>query len=100
MFYSWKRTAAITAALAVAVTGLGTVTATASVPADNSAPAAERARPQQISEEHATDVTITDRQVIKRDGAAFIKTHFDSLALAAGDYVTVANPAGTESYTY
>ncbi|MEU4421180.1 serine protease [Actinoplanes sp. NPDC024001] len=33
-------------------------------------------------------------------GASYVKLHFDRLALLPGDYVTVSNPSGTESYRY
>jgi lysyl endopeptidase len=33
-------------------------------------------------------------------GASYVKLHFAKMALLPGDYVTVANPAGTESYRY
>ncbi|SDH53554.1 Trypsin-like peptidase domain-containing protein [Actinokineospora alba] len=60
---------------------------------------------QQVGEEHAADIRIgyaarSARQVISKPGSAYIKVHFASLALADGDRVTVANPAGTEVHTY
>jgi hypothetical protein len=33
-------------------------------------------------------------------GASYVKLHFDKLAMLPGDYLTVANPSGTESYRY
>jgi V8-like Glu-specific endopeptidase len=33
-------------------------------------------------------------------GASYVKLHFDKLAMMPGDYVTVSNPSGTESYRY
>ena len=33
-------------------------------------------------------------------GASYVKLHFDRLAMLPGDYVTVSNPSGTESYRY
>ncbi|MEV6297886.1 serine protease [Actinoplanes sp. NPDC051861] len=33
-------------------------------------------------------------------GASYVKVHFDRLTLLPGDYVTVSNPQGTESYRY
>ena len=37
---------------------------------------------------------------ITRPGASFVKVHFAHMQLAEGDTVTVANPAGSEVYTY
>ncbi len=42
----------------------------------------------------------TVSQRITRAGSSYIKVHVASLRLAAGDYLTVANPAGRERYTY
>ncbi|MFV2103382.1 trypsin-like serine peptidase [Micromonospora sp. LOL_024] len=39
-------------------------------------------------------------QVIQHPGATYVKVHFSSLRLAAGEYVTVASPDGRESYRY
>jgi lysyl endopeptidase len=33
-------------------------------------------------------------------GASYVKLHFDRMAMLPGDYLTVANPSGTESYRY
>jgi lysyl endopeptidase len=33
-------------------------------------------------------------------GASYVKLHFDRLAMLPGDYLTVSNPDGTESYRY
>jgi V8-like Glu-specific endopeptidase len=33
-------------------------------------------------------------------GASYVKLHFDRMAMLPGDYVTVSNPSGTESYRY
>jgi lysyl endopeptidase len=33
-------------------------------------------------------------------GASYVKLHFGRMAMRPGDYVTVSNPAGTESYRY
>jgi lysyl endopeptidase len=33
-------------------------------------------------------------------GASYVKLHFDKLAMLPGDYLTVSNPSGTESYRY
>jgi len=54
-------------------------------------------------EERTDAVTVRysqSRTEIKRPGATYVKVHFASLRLAAGDYVTVADPAGREVYTY
>ena len=40
------------------------------------------------------------RQEFAYPGASYVKVHFDRLAMLPGDYVTVSNPAGTESYRY
>ncbi|MQA27806.1 MAG: serine protease [Micromonosporaceae bacterium] len=39
-------------------------------------------------------------QILRHPGATYVKVHFRSLDLAAGDYITVANRAGTEVYRY
>jgi hypothetical protein len=36
----------------------------------------------------------------RHPGASYMKVHFNRLLLVPGDYVTVSNAAGTESYTY
>jgi lysyl endopeptidase len=33
-------------------------------------------------------------------GASYVKLHFDRMAMLPGDYLTVSNPSGTESYRY
>ncbi|GAA4932834.1 trypsin-like serine peptidase [Actinoplanes utahensis] len=40
------------------------------------------------------------RQEFAYPGASYVKLHFDRLTMLPGDYVTVSNPAGTESYRY
>lgn len=40
------------------------------------------------------------RTEIRHPGAAYVKVHFTSLRLAAGDYITVGDPAGVEVHTY
>ncbi|MGH3713700.1 MAG: proprotein convertase P-domain-containing protein [Micromonosporaceae bacterium] len=40
------------------------------------------------------------QQVIKHFGATYVKVHFSSLRLNAGEYVTVSSPDSTESYRY
>ncbi|WP_430781376.1 trypsin-like peptidase domain-containing protein [Actinoplanes sp. G11-F43] len=40
------------------------------------------------------------RQEFEYPGASYVKVHFDRLEMLPGDYVTVSNPAGTESYRY
>ncbi|MEU8655911.1 trypsin-like peptidase domain-containing protein [Actinoplanes philippinensis] len=40
------------------------------------------------------------RQELSYPGASYVKVHFERIAVPAGDYVTVSNPAGTESYRY
>jgi lysyl endopeptidase len=50
----------------------------------------------------ATSLRYADgaRQELRYPGATYIKVHFDALRLAPGDYVTVADRAGRETYTY
>ncbi|WP_106315773.1 trypsin-like serine peptidase [Actinoplanes italicus] len=40
------------------------------------------------------------RQEFAYPGASYVKLHFGKLTMLPGDYVTVSNPAGTESYRY
>ncbi|MFC7534927.1 trypsin-like serine peptidase [Actinoplanes sp. GCM10030250] len=40
------------------------------------------------------------REKFSYPGASYVKLHFDRVALLAGDYLTVSNPEGTESYRY
>jgi lysyl endopeptidase len=40
------------------------------------------------------------RETFTYPGASFVKLHFDRMAMKPGDYLTVANRAGTESYRY
>lgn len=40
------------------------------------------------------------RQELSYPGASYVKVHFERIAVPAGDYVTVSNPSGTESYRY
>ncbi|SDT75596.1 trypsin-like serine peptidase [Actinoplanes derwentensis] len=40
------------------------------------------------------------RQEFAYPGASYVKVHFERLDMLPGDYVTVSNPAGTESYRY
>jgi lysyl endopeptidase len=40
------------------------------------------------------------RQEFAYPGASYVKVHFDRLTMLPGDYVTVSNPARTESYRY
>jgi lysyl endopeptidase len=40
------------------------------------------------------------RHELSYPGASYVKVHFERIAVPAGDYVTVSNPAGTESYRY
>ncbi|MBM7773112.1 V8-like Glu-specific endopeptidase [Actinokineospora baliensis] len=44
--------------------------------------------------------TGAQRREIRQPGATYIKVHFESLKLAPGDYVTVADPTGREVHTY
>src|SRR5688572_4799886 len=52
----------------------------------------------------ATDLLYTTghrqwRTVIRHPGAAYVKVHFARLRVAAGDHVTVTDPAGREVHT-
>jgi trypsin-like peptidase len=40
------------------------------------------------------------RETFSYPGASYVKLHFDRMAMLPGDYLTVANPSGTESYRY
>jgi lysyl endopeptidase len=40
------------------------------------------------------------RETFRYPGASYVKLHFDRLALLPGDYLTVSDPAGAESYRY
>ena len=47
------------------------------------------------------DVTTGSRtEKFSYPGASYVKLHFDRMAMRPGDYVTVSNPSGTESYRY
>lgn len=68
------------------------------------APAAPASGAMKVGEETVLGSTVayagTDRQEIKQPGASYIKVHFESLRLAGGDFVTVADPTGREVHTY
>jgi lysyl endopeptidase len=40
------------------------------------------------------------RESFTYPGASYVKLHFNRMMMLPGDYLTVANPAGTESYRY
>ncbi|MEV6492450.1 serine protease [Actinoplanes sp. NPDC051633] len=40
------------------------------------------------------------KETFRYPGASYVKLHFDRMTMLPGDYVTVSNPAGTESYRY
>ena len=40
------------------------------------------------------------RESFSYPGASYVKVHFDRMTMLPGDYLTVANPSGTESYRY
>ena len=40
------------------------------------------------------------RESFSYPGASYVKLHFDRMAMLPGDYLTVSDPAGTESYRY
>ncbi|WP_433298682.1 trypsin-like serine peptidase [Actinoplanes sp. CA-030573] len=40
------------------------------------------------------------REVFTYPGASYVKLHFNRMAMLPGDYLTVSNPDGTESYRY
>jgi lysyl endopeptidase len=101
-----------TMALALALVAAGAVLGPASASSEPlptvAAPAAAApvAEPQatKVGEEVALNAAISytgsDRQVVHHPGATYVKVHFAELRLAAGDKVTVADPAGKEVYTY
>lgn len=80
-------------------------------PAAAADPAAEQG-PTIIGVEKAVDFTLSTpdakaagassqtAHVIHEPGATYIKVHFSKFSLAPKDFVTVANPAGTEVHTY
>lgn len=39
-------------------------------------------------------------ETFRYPGASYVKLHFDRMTMLPGDYLTVANPSGTESYRY
>lgn len=41
-----------------------------------------------------------DRQELRYPGASYVKPHFSRMAMLPGDYVTVSDPTGAESYRY
>ncbi|MFD9903471.1 trypsin-like serine peptidase [Streptomyces sp. NPDC059063] len=68
-------------------------------------PAAEPAPIPTVGEEKAVDLRLGSpgspvRRVIRHPGAQYVKVHFARLALAAGDSLTVSDPAGREVHTY
>ncbi|GIE97969.1 hypothetical protein Ari01nite_54340 [Paractinoplanes rishiriensis] len=40
------------------------------------------------------------RETFRYPGASYVKLHFSRMAMRPGDYLTVSNPDGTESYRY
>src|SRR5689334_16204397 len=40
------------------------------------------------------------REKFSYPGASYVKLHFNRMAMLPGDYLTVSNPSGTESYRY
>jgi lysyl endopeptidase len=40
------------------------------------------------------------RETFSYPGASYVKLHFNRMAMSPGDYLTVADPGGTESYRY
>jgi lysyl endopeptidase len=40
------------------------------------------------------------RETFSYPGASYVKLHFNRMAMVPGDYLTVSDPAGTESYRY
>jgi lysyl endopeptidase len=41
-----------------------------------------------------------EKETFRYPGASYVKLHFDRMAMLPGDYLTVSNPDGTESYRY
>jgi lysyl endopeptidase len=78
-------------------------------PATQLAPETQQAEPRRgqtvVGELRTVDGSLSyaangHRQVLTHPGAQYVKVHFDSLRLAAGESVTVASEDGSESYTY
>jgi hypothetical protein len=68
-----------------------------------SATAAAKAGRQKVGELVTVDKLLgygQPRESFTYPGASFVKLHFDRLAMLPGDYLTVANSSGTESYRY
>jgi len=98
--------------LAVSVLGAAALTVLSGGPsllADTAPTAASPAEPQleQVGAEQSTAISVgysvssnTTAQTVRHPGATYVKVHFGKLALAAGDYVTVSDPSGAETYTY
>nr|WP_296066396.1 serine protease [uncultured Actinoplanes sp.] len=40
------------------------------------------------------------KETFRYPGASYVKLHLDRMAMLPGDYLTVSNPSGTESYRY
>jgi hypothetical protein len=83
------------------------MTVVAHVGAAEPAVAGADARVRRVGESRPVDARLpyasggrSARTEIRQPGAAYIKVHFAELRLARGDYVTVADPAGTQVYTY
>ncbi|MGH3734652.1 MAG: proprotein convertase P-domain-containing protein [Micromonosporaceae bacterium] len=109
------RTAIAAAALTLSVGFLPGAHATAApsdqplTPSSQRAPESAQATPTDgltvVGELRTVDSSLaylaTDhKQVLRHPGAQYVKVHFDSLRLAAGESVTVSNLDGTEAYTY
>ncbi|MGH3648562.1 MAG: proprotein convertase P-domain-containing protein [Micromonosporaceae bacterium] len=104
-----RRLAVVAGAGALTLGMLSGVSAASSQP---EAPSSQRApEAQQFQKENVTtggelrtvasSLTYAGRrQVLRHPGATYVKMHFASLRLRAGEYVTVSNPDGTESYRY
>ncbi|GAA0226787.1 hypothetical protein GCM10010492_26330 [Saccharothrix mutabilis subsp. mutabilis] len=58
---------------------------------------------QKVGQDEVVSTVVGGRSTettISRPGSWYLKAHFSALRLVAGDVLTVANPAGTESYRY
>jgi lysyl endopeptidase len=106
-----RRTAAGTGGTAAEPRALGDdrATAPAAAPAGTrkllpeSASAPGSAGRQKVGELLTVDKLLgygQPRESFTYPGASYVKLHFDRMTMLPGDYLTVANPAGTESYRY
>lgn len=65
-----------------------------------SVPAAAPTGRQRVGRVQAVDQPITTGKTWHYPGASYVKLHFGRLTLGPDDYLTVANPDGSETYRY